>query len=90
MNCKLIYAAILVAVALEIVSPIPFVLSLGTVYVLLAKPKWFRDFVRWLYGEAEEGEREQGRESGEGKGAGKGEGAGEGKGAGEGEGGRTG
>jgi hypothetical protein len=37
-------------VLLEIVSPIPAVLSLGAVHVLLMRPVWFPRLVRELYG----------------------------------------
>jgi hypothetical protein len=36
-------------VLLEIVSPIPAFLSLGAVYVLLARPPWLPRVVRELY-----------------------------------------
>jgi len=38
-------------VVLEIVSPIPAFLSLGTVYVLLARPAWLPRLVSELYQE---------------------------------------
>jgi hypothetical protein len=42
-------------VLLEIVSPIPAFLSLGAVYVLLARPAWLPRIVRELYDEREQG-----------------------------------
>ena len=36
-------------VALEILSPVPTLLSLGTAYVLLVRPPWFRQLVLDLY-----------------------------------------
>jgi len=38
-----------VVVLLELVSPVPAVLTLGTVYVLVARPAWFPALVRRLY-----------------------------------------
>ena len=38
-------------VLLEIVFPLPAVLSLGAVYVLVARPAWFPRLVRELYRE---------------------------------------
>ena len=40
-----------VVVLVEIVSPIPGLLSLGAVYVLLVRPGWFPAIVRELYGD---------------------------------------
>ncbi len=37
------------AVLLELISPIPALLTFGAVYVLLAKPPWFRAVVDELY-----------------------------------------
>ncbi len=45
-------AVLWLVVVLEMVSPVPAVLSLGAVWVLLARPPWFRDLVRELYGES--------------------------------------
>lgn len=39
-------------IILEIVSPVPAVLSLGAIYVLLFKPPWFMTMVKELYGTA--------------------------------------
>ena len=36
-------------IALEILSPIPAVLSLGAIYVLLFRPPWFPRLVETLY-----------------------------------------
>ena len=36
-------------VILELVSPLPALLTFGTIYVLLFKPPWFRNLVRQLY-----------------------------------------
>ena len=36
-------------VVLEILSPIPLLLSLGAIYVLLFRPPWFRKAVEDLY-----------------------------------------
>jgi hypothetical protein len=36
-------------IALEIVSPVPALLSLGAIYVLLFRPPWFRNLVLELY-----------------------------------------
>jgi hypothetical protein len=38
-------------VLLEIVSPVPALLSLGAIYVLLVRPPWFLAMVRSLYAE---------------------------------------
>ena len=38
-------------IVLEIISPVPAVLSLGAIYVLLARPPWFLAMVRTLYAE---------------------------------------
>ena len=37
-------------VVLEFLSPVPLVLTLGAVYVLLARPPWFKKLVADLYG----------------------------------------
>ena len=42
-----------VVVLVEIVAPIPGLLSLGAVYVLLVRPGWFPAIVRELYGDRE-------------------------------------
>lgn len=39
------------AVVLEIVSPIPAVLTFGAVWVLIARPPWFLRMVQTLYGD---------------------------------------
>ncbi len=39
------------AVLLELVSPVPALLTLGGIYVLAAKPAWFRRAVDELYGD---------------------------------------
>jgi len=44
-----------VVVLVEILSPIPGLLSLGAVYVLLVRPSWFPAVVRELYGDREGG-----------------------------------
>ena len=36
-------------VILELISPLPALLTFGAVYVLLFKPPWFRTVVRQLY-----------------------------------------
>ncbi len=43
-------ALLWLVVALEIVSPVPGVLSLGAVWVLLFRPRGFLDLVHELYG----------------------------------------
>jgi hypothetical protein len=40
-------------VVLEIVSPVPAVLTAGTIWVLLARPPWLPRLVRELYGQRE-------------------------------------
>jgi hypothetical protein len=37
------------AVILELVSPIPMVLTFGAIYVLLVRPPWFLDMIQDLY-----------------------------------------
>ena len=44
-----IYYLILISIILELISPIPLVLSIGGLYILLKKPPWFLDFVKQLY-----------------------------------------
>ena len=44
-----------VVALVEIVSPIPGLLSLGAVYVLLVRPGWFPAIVRELYGDRDGG-----------------------------------
>ena len=36
-------------VILELVSPVPAVLTLGAAYVLLRRPRWFPELVRRIY-----------------------------------------
>jgi hypothetical protein len=40
-------------VVLEIVSPVPAVLTAGAIWVLLARPAWLPRLVRELYGQRE-------------------------------------
>ena len=44
-------ALVWAAIVLEMVSPIPAVLSIGAIWVLLARPRWFYDLVREHYHE---------------------------------------
>lgn len=37
-------------VVLELISPVPLVLTFGAAYVLVVRPRWFHDLVRELYG----------------------------------------
>ena len=46
-NVLLLWAVVL----LEIVSPVPALLTLGAIYVLLVRPAWLPALVRELYGE---------------------------------------
>jgi hypothetical protein len=42
-------------VLIEFLSPVPAFLTLGAVWVLLARPPWFFELVRALYSETEGG-----------------------------------
>ena len=44
-NVVLLWAVVL----LELVSPVPAVLTIGALYVLLVRPAWFPALVRELY-----------------------------------------
>ena len=44
-------AALWLVALLELVLPVPGFLTLGTLYVLAARPPWFLDLVLRLYGE---------------------------------------
>ena len=37
-------------VVVELLSPIPAALTIGAIYVLLARPRWFLEIVGELYG----------------------------------------
>ena len=43
-------AALWVVILLELVLPVPGFLTLGALYVLAARPRWFLDLVLRLYG----------------------------------------
>lgn len=43
------YVLLWAIVALELFSPIPAFLTLGTIWVLLFRPPWFRELVDRLY-----------------------------------------
>ncbi len=45
-------------VLLELVSPVPALLTFGAIYVLLVRPPWFLDLVVHLYADADEDEHE--------------------------------
>jgi hypothetical protein len=45
-----IYILIIIAIAIEIVSPIPLFLSFGALFIITMKPKWFLRFTQNLYG----------------------------------------
>jgi hypothetical protein len=40
-------------VIVELLAPVPAILSLGAIYVLLTRPRWFLDLVLGLYGRSE-------------------------------------
>ncbi|MCB1159161.1 MAG: hypothetical protein H7A25_23500 [Leptospiraceae bacterium] len=42
---KLFYISIFIIIILEMLSPVPFLLSIGSLLILFLKPKWFLDFV---------------------------------------------
>lgn len=52
-------ALVIAAIAVELVSPFPALLTLGTILVLILRPAWFLRFVKQLYAadEIEEVER---------------------------------
>ncbi|MEM6926056.1 MAG: hypothetical protein AAF602_03940 [Myxococcota bacterium] len=51
-----VVALLWVAVVIEVVSPVPGLLTLGAVWVLLARPDWLPKLVDQLYAEDEEPE----------------------------------
>jgi len=48
-NFRVVYWCIVAAIILEALSPVPFVLTLGALYIMIGKPRWFELFVRQLY-----------------------------------------
>ena len=46
--------ALWAVVLLELISPVPALLTLGAIYVLLVRPPWFLALVKDLYGESGE------------------------------------
>ena len=49
MNRPTLVALLWAIVLVEVVSPVPGVLTLGALYVLIARPSWFPALVRRLY-----------------------------------------
>ncbi|MBN2385320.1 hypothetical protein JXQ70_20795 [bacterium] len=43
------YIIIIIAIVLEAFSPLPFILTFGSLYILLRKPAWFLEFVQVHY-----------------------------------------
>lgn len=50
---------IILAIILEIVSPVPLLLTFGTMFILFFKPKWFLKFVLEFYGDENIEEKER-------------------------------
>lgn len=46
-----------ILVAVELISPLPAFLTLGAIYVLIARPPWFPRIVERLYGDVGDGAR---------------------------------
>jgi len=51
MDKRLLYYIILACIVLELISPLPAFLTFGSLIVLFAKPRWFKQFIDWLYAE---------------------------------------